>query len=838
MKPLFKALRGVITRVTRHPLVVLGLALLLTVGSFLLARNLVVDPDFANLIPAHYPSVQALDRMRTNVGGGDVSVDLAIESPSFEANLAFAEALVPQALVLQDERTQERFFVRAELRRETDFLRDNGLYFATSEELDEVKTGLEDAIYDAKLEANPFFFDLELDLEEEEEPESDLRATFERIVGNEYYLSEDSTVLVVRFYTSGSTTDISYIESLYGAMSQVIYDQEPEGYHPQMTTVLGGRLWRQRIEVQTILDDILGSLGAGLGCVLLTIMAYFFYKACQTRGRSNLTRRVVIVELLRAPLTALMIGIPLLVSLVWTAGVAYLAYDTLNLLSSTLGLVLFGLGIDYGIHFYARYIEERASHSPAEAAERTFMSTGQAIAVGAFTTAAALFALVFADFKGFSQFGFIAGCGVLLALVSMLFVLPALLVVLERTGLLRYEGAGTMRTPQARRYPAALGVLTASGAAVAVALIVAPGIQFEYRFGKLEPVYDEWVSIATQVQRAFHEEGRRNPAYIVVDDPAETPAVAAVLRDRMRSDTTMHVVDVDTFTTTIQSVETLQERFPMAVEEQAEKLARIAYIRDSLLTDPLIEDDADIRDLRRAAQTRAPIALEDVPAVLRQRFTSKTGELGSFVTIYPAVGLSDGRKSIAFAEDVGEVETAQGSVYHAGSTSIVAADMLRLLRQEAPFMVLATLIVVTLLMWANFIRFRLAVLALTPLLVGVLWMLLVMQIFGLRLNFYNLVVIPAILGIGNDAGAHLVHRYQEEGPGSLVRVLRSTGEHVSMGAVTTMVGFSGLLVSFHPGLNTIGALALTGLATTLLAALLFLPAAIQLLEDRHKRQEA
>jgi len=47
-----------------------------------------------------------------------------------------------------------------------------------------------------------------------------------------------------------------------------------------------------------------------------------------------------------------------------------------------------------------------------------------------------------------------------------------------------------------------------------------------------------------------------------------------------------------------------------------------------------------------------------------------------------------------------------------------------------------------------------------------------------------------------------------------------------------MVGFSGLLLSFHPGLNTIGALALTGIGTTLLAALLFLPSLIQVLENR------
>jgi uncharacterized protein len=107
---------------------------------------------------------------------------------------------------------------------------------------------------------------------------------------------------------------------------------------------------------------------------------------------------------------------------------------------------------------------------------------------------------------------------------------------------------------------------------------------------------------------------------------------------------------------------------------------------------------------------------------------------------------------------------------------------------------------------------------------------------GLLFTFYNLVVLPAVLGIGNDCGVHLVHRYREEGPGSLRYVLRSTGEHVTVGALTTMIGFAGLLLSFHPGLRSIGQLAVLGMGTTLLAALFFLPALLQWREDRQQKR--
>jgi uncharacterized protein len=146
--------------------------------------------------------------------------------------------------------------------------------------------------------------------------------------------------------------------------------------------------------------------------------------------------------------------------------------------------------------------------------------------------------------------------------------------------------------------------------------------------------------------------------------------------------------------------------------------------------------------------------------------------------------------------------------------------------------------VIALLMGLVFRSVLWAGLALLPLVVGVLWMLGGMVAAGLLFTFYNLVVLPAVLGIGNDCGVHLIHRYREEGPGSLRHVLRSTGEHVTVGALTTMIGFAGLLLSFHPGLRSIGQLAVLGIGTTLLAALFFLPALLQWREDRQQKRVA
>ena len=827
MSRIFRALRPFIDSVVHYAGWVVAAALLVSAAGAFYAQNLRIDTDFAKLIPSDYDSVQALERLRETVGG-ESDVAVGIQSPSFEANKAFAEALIPRALSLENE-DGTPYLSRVEFQRDTEFLENNALYFASENELDRVETFLDDTIEQAKLEANPFYFELEEDDAAAADDGAELQAMYSRLIGTEYPISQDSTTMVVRFYPTSTNTDVGATRALYDALDALVADMQPADYHPNMDVTLAGRVYRQFVEIQTIQNDVAGSFGVGVGVLLLFVTFYFMYKSYSARVGRTLNGRVLFSEMLRAPVMALIIGLPLLMSLLWTGGVAYLTFGTLNLMTSTLGLVLFGLGIDFGIHFYGRYAEERGGGARiTEAIETTFESTGQAITIGALTTASALFVLGVADFKGFSEFGVIAGLGVLFALFAMTVVMPAMLTVLERLSLIDLRGQNAAAQAavdvQQRRYPAARPVVLASAVAVVAALALLPQAEFEYDFGTLEPeyeAYEERANVIDQVDSG--DDDRRNPAYIVAETQDDVPRIVNALREKAQDSTS-----------TILAVESLQERFPIADSAQQAKLERIAAIRETVNENRYLRSDTsdDMQKLRRAAQTRAPIPLDSVPDFLREQFTTRDGELGRFVMVYPSVGLSDGRNSMAFAEEVGTVALEDGTTYHAGSTSIVAADMLRLMQAEAPYMIGATFVIVMLLMYVNFGRLRWAALALVPLLVGILWMLLIMQLFDLRLNFYNMVVLPAVLGIGNDAGVHLVHRYREEGFGSIWPVLRSTGEHVTIGSLTTIIGFGGLLLSFHPGLQSIGLLAVVGIGATLLAALTFLPALWQWLEDR------
>lgn len=836
MEKIFKQLLPLLRKITQYPVTTILVSIVLGIVGLLLALNLRIDTDLAKLIPRSYPSVQALDKLREQVGG-EHEVAVVIESPSFEANKNFAEALIPKALQMKQTNGQP-YFLRAEFHKNIDFLKHNALYFATDHELDQLEKYLHRKIDESKKKANPFY----VEFEDEESNETDslgqeLGNMYDELIGSEYPVSKDSTAMVVKLFPSGSQTDISFIRSTYASLQQVVDQMDPASYQPQMKVILGGRLIRTLIEVEAITKDVKNSFGAGVLMLLIFVVLYFQYKSYQAQAGDYFSIHLMFKQFRQIPAHTLMLALPLALSLALTFGIAWLAYQTLTIMTATLGLLLFGMGIDFGIHFFARYAEERGeSKSVQESIEVTFLTTGQAIAVVGITTAAAFFILMLADFKGFSEFGFIAGVGLLLSILAYIFFLPALLVVLEKIHWLdlsdipqKIEQSKTkaIKNPNKGLW-LSYSIIGVAVIITAATIIELPNLKFEYDFGKLEPEYEAYVKLNREMNKVYSDRKTRNAAYIIVDNPQQAIALAAVLRDRMKADTT---------TPTIRDVEIFQDRYPFDAASAQKKLARIEDIR-KLLNDPFLKDsdDPQVLRLRDAASTRSPIPLDRVPGFIKDPFTSKTGEVGNLVIIYPSVGLSDGRNSMLFADDVGEVTTAQGQTFHAGSTSIVASDMLRLMIEETPWMVALTIIFIIIFKLIVLRGFKWMVLALLPLIASFMWMFGFMEILGWKLNFYNLVVLPTVLGIGDDSGIHIVHRYLEEGEGSIIRVLRSTGEHISMSALTTMFGFGGLLFSIHPGMRSIGEIAVLGIGLSLFAALFLLPALLRVMEIRKQRK--
>ena len=125
--------------------------------------------------------------------------------------------------------------------------------------------------------------------------------------------------------------------------------------------------------------------------------------------------------------------IMLAVGMCWTFGFTTLSIGHLNILSVSFAAILIGLGIDFSIHYLARYLELR--HHGADLGQALSSSSagvGVGIVTASVTTSLAFFCASFTEFLGVAELGLIAGSGVLICTATTFLVLPALVAFADR----------------------------------------------------------------------------------------------------------------------------------------------------------------------------------------------------------------------------------------------------------------------------------------------------------------------------------------------------------------------------------------------------------------------
>ena len=114
---------------------------------------------------------------------------------------------------------------------------------------------------------------------------------------------------------------------------------------------------------------------------------------------------------------------------------------------------------------------------------------------------------------------------------------------------------------------------------------------------------------------------------------------------------------------------------------------------------------------------------------------------------------------------------------------------------------------------------------------GVLLMCGAAAALGLKINFFNFIVFPITFGIAVDYGANVAARVKERG-GEVISSLAEVGPAVALCSWTTLVGYGTLLYSLNRALRSFGWYAMVGEVTTIVTALVLLPALLLLAKPR------
>ncbi|HMY45045.1 MAG TPA: MMPL family transporter [Leptospiraceae bacterium] len=170
------------------------------------------------------------------------------------------------------------------------------------------------------------------------------------------------------------------------------------------------------------------------------------------------------------------------------------------------------------------------------------------------------------------------------------------------------------------------------------------------------------------------------------------------------------------------------------------------------------------------------------------------------------------------------------SVQGTGSVLIVAR-FANLVLEESKTIILMSLSLVVALLYLSFRDLRSTLIALVPMIAGLVLMIGLMAIFNVKVNYFNVAVLPIVIGYGINNGFFLFYRFMESG--SIFQTMFHTGVAGLGSALTSLAGWGAIASATHPGLRSMGYLAFLGLSAMTIAMLVFLPALLALLNSRY-----
>ena len=125
--------------------------------------------------------------------------------------------------------------------------------------------------------------------------------------------------------------------------------------------------------------------------------------------------------------------VPILMVVAWLYAVMEVAGYSINLVTATIAAVSIGIGIDFAIHFIARYREELdRTGNRTTAVSITGEGTGVALLASAASSAVGFGILALAPMPLFAAYGLLTALMIVMALVATLVVLPSVLILITR----------------------------------------------------------------------------------------------------------------------------------------------------------------------------------------------------------------------------------------------------------------------------------------------------------------------------------------------------------------------------------------------------------------------
>ena len=816
----------------RSPWTVLLIGLALTLTGAWLARGLELRTRFDQLLPDDQPSVLELKRLSERTAGSS-SIFVVLEGGDRDTLRALGAKLLPPLRAIG-----APWVVSAEdgVQVARDFLLPRSGLFASVEDLQKLNKELD--TQRKKAVGKALSLGLEDDDEEQKAPtfaelkekflggkSATLEAARDRYPDG-FFQSKDGKTLVVLVRTGITTGELERSREALAKVKAAVVKTLPDVASQEVKIGYAGDLVTGLYEYGAVLDDLVSVGTTGVALILGVIFIYY--------------RRFRVL----VPMVVTMFA-----GLTFTFGLTRLAIGHLNVITGFLVSIIAGNGINFGILYVARFLEERRRGSDLETAiTQAHLATWVGTLTAALAAAAAYGSLAVTQFHGFKHFAFIGTSGMLLCWLATYFLAPAVLVLQDRRWPIHGTGAGRnwfqrwRQRPSAyerpfvflvSRAPRAMAVLSlvlAAAGAVAFGLwLRADPIDYDMRH--MQNDLGGGKELYRVAARAADVLGNNTESGMVVlaNTPEEVPELKKALEDRRDA----APPDLKPF----EGVHALQDFVP---PDQQPKIPLLLEIRRKLLKARRQGgvSDTDWKEMKELIppENLKPYTIADLPEDLARPFSEVDGTRGRLVFITPTNGKDDNdlHYLLRWADSFRLTRLPNGDVIRGSGRAVIFADILDAVLNDIPKAAAVSLSLTVLTVFLAFGRGRAALEVVGSLAVGLLWLMLLLFLGRIKINFFNFVALPITFGIGVDYAVNVMQRVLNGG--GVIPAMRSTGGAVVLNSLTTTLGYLALLGSVNQAVRSLGMIAVLGEVCCLTSAMVALPGWLMWRERvRHER---
>jgi predicted RND superfamily exporter protein len=638
-----------------------------------------------------------------------------------------------------------------------------------------------------------------------------------------YYFTKDHSLALIFVKPRGKSRDMAFVKQLMKELQAIVSASMKKANNPSGVHVGFTGSYAISEEVRAVIKhDILSSFI--LSVVLIAFLIWLGYRV----------RGVVL----------LIIGFTSFSSLAMTLAFAYLMFGSLNIVTSIVTAVLIGLYVDYSMHIVKRYGDElRLKHDPLMALEAIISRTGPAIVISAITTSLSFFTILITKFEGLYELGVVSGIGVMLCLISSLFLMSSLLIWITKDGF--------QSIISKKEIPSGVEHLTQLIVAkpgyiilVSTVLIVLAGIgisklSFDNNTEHIGIKDSHAIALTMGINKKIGKKGE--PLNIVIKNTDrekltyEFDSLERTLSAWKREGIIESYDSLGTFlpAPSVQRL-TIEKLKEMNIDNvlqlhNIEKTIEIAYEKNNL-THERDYIHTYLAGITSALSNYEGINLDKVDAVSYPKINHFYNKADSSITsyIYPK-GSGWDKNTLeriwAYVKSSGAdwVLIGKPILFDEIKSSIISYSILAL--------ILGFLLNLIIVYWYFKNRFHLLIVML-PVLFGLILTLGTMGYMNAPFNFINIGTITLIFGFGVDYGVYLIQAYLKEEITDIRNALQITGKNIMMCVATTIAGCGSLITAKFVGIASIGLVLSIGALSCASIALVVLPAILYLKEKR------